>query len=207
MTNSLKVVILAKSYKNGGFCVGGLDMNTNQWVRIVSDDEESHGAVFHGSMKFQDGSYCQPLDVVRVPVLQELPGIYQPENILMDRSRRWVKICEMSIQEVLAFHEPEIYRYLLGNSYPYITSDYIDRAGRSLILVKVQDFVITDAEHHKASFVYNTVRYENMSVTDPDYYTEENGMRIAQAALVMSLPDVPYNERYFYKFIAKIYPL
>lgn len=207
MANSVKIVILAKSYKNGGFCVGGIDMNTNQWVRIVSDDEESHGAVFPGSMKFRDGSYCQPLDVVRVPVLRELPGMYQPENVLMDSSRRWVKLREMSIQEVLAFHEPEIYRYLLGNTFSSISIDYIDRAGRSLILVKVQDFVITDAERHKASFVYNTVLYENMSVTDPDYYSVENGMRIANAALIMSLPDVPYNERNFYKFIAKIYPL
>ena len=46
-----------------------------------------------------------------------------------------------------------------------------------------------------------------MSVTDPDYYESPEQTYIDKAVLVMSLPDTPYQERRYYKFIAKIFPI
>lgn len=40
-----EVAILTKSSKFGGFCVAGVDINTGEWVRFVSNDERTHGAL------------------------------------------------------------------------------------------------------------------------------------------------------------------
>jgi len=81
--------------------------------------------------------------------------------------------------------------------------------GHSLILVKVENLVIVhpNVRSTKANFRYGFATYENMSVTDPDFYHTSDQTEIGDAVLIMSLPDTPYQERNYYKFIAKIFPL
>ena len=40
-----EVAILTKSSKYKGYCVAGIDVNTGEWVRFVSDNEQTHGAL------------------------------------------------------------------------------------------------------------------------------------------------------------------
>ena len=79
----------------------------------------------------------------------------------------------------------------------------------SLILVKVKKLTIYHPEGRgtKAEFTYNGYRYLNMSVTDPNYYSVEDKWSTDNAILVISLPDSPYNGKYYYKFVAKIFPI
>lgn len=39
------VVILTRSSKYRNFCVAGVDINTGEWVRFVSDNSVIHGAL------------------------------------------------------------------------------------------------------------------------------------------------------------------
>ena len=55
MKERKEVVILTKSYKNKGYCVAGIDAETGEWIRLVSDDEESHGSLFREHMSYNDG--------------------------------------------------------------------------------------------------------------------------------------------------------
>lgn len=208
MENFVDIAIMGKSPKNGGYCVAGIDIHTNRWIRLVSSDERSYGALFNVHMQYEDHSYCVPLDVVRVPFLRPCPHIYQPENILIDENKYWKKLGTISMYNLLRFHPPETHRYLLGNLYPYITAERVGSVGHSLILVEVNNLVMTHPRERstKATFFYQSTRYENISVTDPEYYSTPNNLRIERAILIMSLPNSPYNDRY-YKFIAKIYPL
>lgn len=208
MGSFVEIAIMGKSLKNGGYCVAGIEIHTNRWVRLVSSDEPSCGALFHPHMQYEDNSFCVPLDVVRVPFLRPYPHIYQPENILIDENKRWKKLGKISIYDLLRFHPPETHQYLLGNLYPYITATKVGSVGHSLILVEVTHLVITHPRERstKAEFFYQSTRYENISVTDPEYYSTTNNFRLERAILIMSLPNNPYNDRY-YKFIAKIYPL
>ena len=150
---------------------------------------------------------CQVLDVVHVPVLRPAPNDYQPENILIDENKLWKKVGCLSIDELLALHPSESHPNLLGNIYPYITKEKIEAVGRSLILVEVQNLVILhpNEDSTKASFRYKFNQYDNISVTDWDYRHTDTSLE--KAILVMSLPDMPYNERRYYKFIAKVFPL
>lgn len=209
MENEIEVVILTKSAKNGGYCVAGIDVKNSRWVRLVSSDTGSHGALFDQDMRYMSGRSCKLLDVVRVPVLRKNPTEYQPENVLINEDKYWEKVGTLLIDDLLELHPPETHNCLLGNIYPYITEEKIDTVGHSLILVKVRDLIITHPTERstKAKFGYRFTTYENMSVTDPDFYNTPDQTRIGQAILVMSLPDEPYQERKYYKFIAKIFPL
>jgi hypothetical protein len=209
MNKNIEVVILTKSIKNGGYCVAGIDINTSKWVRLVSSDRDSHGALFEQDIQYRNGMNCEPLDVARVPILRKMPTAYQPENVLIDETQYWEKVRKVSIGDVLELHPSETHNYLLGNIYPYITKERIDTVGHSLILVKVGHLVITHPrpQSTKAKFKYRFTTYDNISITDPDFYNTPDQTNIGKAILVMSLPIVPYQERKYYKFIAKIFPL
>jgi hypothetical protein len=203
----MEVVILTKSSKNKGYCVAGIDLNNRQWVRLVSDDKESHGSLFNKDMRYEDNTYCKVLDSVRVPIIQKAPTAYQPENVLIDKTVFWKKIGRLSIHDVLKLHPAEKHIYLLGNEWPYITQEKVAAVGHSLVLIEVANVAIahTESRKAKAKFQYGLKIYENMSVTDPDFYLSEQ--TIKHAVLVLSLPDIPHNEKYYNKFIAKIFPL
>ena len=206
MDDCVDVAILTKSAKNGGYCVAGIDMDTRQWIRLVSSDANSCGALFSQDLQYKDGTYCEPFDIARIPILGKHPHVYQPENVLINEETYWKKIGVISVPDLIRLHPPEKHNNLLGNIYPYITAERIGDVGISLILVKVGNLIITHPTDRstKAEFSYGFARYENMSVTDPEFYHIPSGTKISQALLVMSLPDSPYNERKYYKFIAKI---
>ncbi len=209
MNRAMDVSILTKSSKFGGYCVAGIDMQNGKWIRLVSCDGANRGPLFDRHMKYRDGSACSILDIARVPIIRRVPSDYQKENVLIDEGKRWEKVGRLSVEGLLDRHPAEKHRYLFGNAYWYIAKDQIGAVGHSLVLVQVSDLEIThpDERRTKASFLYRGISYRNMSVTDPDCYTVPDKTKIENAILVMSLPDEPYDERGYYKFVAKIFPI
>lgn len=207
-----EVAILTKSSKYKRYCVAGIDINTSEWVRFVSDNEQTHGALSAYDISYADGRICKPLDVVSVEVVGAASLAHQPENYLIDSHEYWRKIGECTLSDVLAVHPAEVRPYIYGNTDPFIDGEEIDSIGYSLTLVHVSSFTISQTINFngqpktKASFIYNGKWYSNMSVTDPDFYSVPNGTRFANAYLVISLPDTPFPEDCYYKFVAQIYP-
>lgn len=220
-----EVAILTMSSKNGGYCVAGIDLENGEWIRLVSDDMHTHGALTNKDIAYSDGGHCKPLDVVSVATIDQYTPIErQPENALIDSTENWEKVGTTDIENVLEIHPAEYHDVLLGNRYSYITEHRINEVRESLILVKVSDLTINhltinhppeQSTNHpperytktKATFTYRGTEYSNMSVTDPEYYTVPDNYHINRAILVMSLPDSPHNGKYYYKFVAKIFPL
>ena len=204
-----RMVVLTMSSKYGGYCVAGLDITNGKWIRLVSEDVETHGALKQNDVIYQNGMCCSPLDVIQVPVIASRPLQYQPENVLIDSEKRWEKLGVIDLKDVFQMHPPESHPYLLGNQYPYITEEKVGALGYSLVLVKVENFVLTHPSpmKTKANFSYRCTEYKNISVTDPVFYTYSDSWFTPEAVLVISLPDSPYPENRFYKFIAKIFPL
>lgn len=207
-----EVAILTKSSKYKGYCVAGIDINTGEWVRFVSDNEQTHGALSVYDISYANRRICKPLDVVRVDVVGAAPLAHQPENYLIDSHEYWRKTGECTLSDVLAVHPAEVRPYLYGNLSPFVDGEEIDDIGYSLTLVKVSSLTICQTTNiygkpkTKASFVYNGKLYTNMSVTDPDFYSVPDGTRYANAYLVISLPDAPFPENCYFKFVAQIYP-
>ena len=208
-----EVAILTKSSKFGGCCVAGIDLNTGEWVRFVSNDAQTHGALSIRDITYGDGSICKPLDIVLVGVAGAAPLARQPENYLIDSREYWRKTGECRFSDVLSVHPAEVWPYLYGNLSPFVDGEEIDNIGYSLTLVRVSSLTISQTTNAynkpktKASFFYSGKWYNNMSVTAPDFYSVPNGTRFANAYLVISLPDTPFPENCYYKFVAQIFPL
>lgn len=202
-----EVAILTMSSKNGGYCVAGIDIENGEWIRLVTDNSTTHGALSYDDVKYQNGQYCKPLDVVRVSTIRETPLEHQPENVLIDSEKWWSKVKTLTLDDVLEMHPAERHAFLLGNQYAYITEAGIGNVNHSLIIVEVSDLTIEHPTERstKATFTYRGVVYKDISVTDRDFYSTPNLWQINKAVLVMSLPESAHNGKYYNKFIAKIF--
>ena len=40
-----QICILTKSYKHGGYCVAGIDVNNNEWIRLVNSDNPANDEI------------------------------------------------------------------------------------------------------------------------------------------------------------------
>lgn len=83
----IELAVLTKSSKFSGYCVAGIDYESGKWIRLVTEDSESHGAVGAEDLTYENGEECQILDVVNVPITGIGQDILQPENVLMDTSK------------------------------------------------------------------------------------------------------------------------
>ena len=206
MEKEISAIIVTKSSKRGAYCVAGHLIETGKWVRFVSSDEKSHGALTDGHLMYEDGGCVKIFDAVRVPVISALPLPTQPENVLIDERRRWKKLGALKPESFLTYHPPEQNGILFGNMLPYVSRKQISKIGRSLTMVLVKDLVIfrSNGTKMKASFCYQGWNYRDVAVTDPDFYSVPSGTMYRAANLVVSLPDVPFKNGRYYKFIAKI---
>ena len=205
----IRMVVLTRSSKYGKNCVAGIDLNNGSWVRLVTNDESSHGAVADEDLVCEDGNIVQVLDVIDATVLGVCHDTIQPENVLLDLDTYIEIVGKMSIEDVLRIHPLELRSNILGNIYPYIKDVRIGSVGYSLTIVGVNDLEIVQEENPsgkpktKVRFYYNDNEYENMSVTDEKFYSVKNGTKYNRAILVVSI-GTPYNDKY-YKFVSAIY--
>lgn len=182
-------VVLAKSYKPGGRCIAGklatiTENNTLQigtWVRPVANDGSGHGSLTEEMYRYQDGSEVKVLDVVEVTKISttNVPG--QPENFIFDESTPWRRIASLRADSITNILDPmdDIW-YENGVDTNIVTPAY-DLSGeikQSLCLIKSTSLLITLAQEFNdyerkykkkifASFDYEGVRYEGLSVTCP----------------------------------------
>ena len=208
---NINAVILTKSYKNGGYCVAGINLDTHSWIRFISNDVVTHGAITDSDMQYDTLEFCKPFDVVSVPVLRHCPATLQPENYLIDRSKFWKKLGTIDIGEL-----PEIYpfdndTFIFNNTWSYLSLEDTAGIDHSLVMVRVYDLKINhdyqgSPAYKKCSFSYRGNQYNFMSITDPEYRNSEPTKIIGDAILIISIPDAPDNNR-FYKCVSKIIPI
>lgn len=200
---------LTKSSKFSGYCVAGIDCKSGNWIRLITEDLQSHGAVRAEDLIYENGRECQVLDIIKVPIISAANDVLQPENVLIDTSRYMHFVQKATIEDALKIHPAEMRGNILGNKYPYITEERVGQLGYSLTLVKVHNLLIKQVANPdgnpktKVDFTYRFDRYENISVTDYRFYSAANGTLYNEAYLVVSI-GTPYRNRY-YKFVSAIY--
>lgn len=210
-----QVVILTKSTKRGGFCVAGIDAHSGEWVRLTSSDEWSHGALTETHMTYEDGTACAILDLVEVELLRANPVPHQPENFLINETKKFRKLGTWTLQQVLQAHPAEDVSFAFVNTEKALNEQQMAEADRSLLLLRTRWLRINHYSDTpgkvktKATFVLNEADwYRYISVTDPEYYDVPDKTEVKPAYLVISLPDAPFkkgDEDLYYKFIAKIF--
>ena len=207
----MKVAILTKSIKYGNYCVAGINYETGEWVRLVSDDASIRYALTDDDITYDDDSVMEPFDLVNVEILGKDNNWVQPENYIINRNYYFTFIRKLSLQEILSIHPCEARPSILGNQYCYVSELGIGNVGYSLTIVHVRDFNINKEYNNrgelktKASFIYNRNYYQYMSITDPEYYNAPAGTHLDEAVLVISI-GTPSNGKY-YKFVSAVYPV
>ena len=216
----IDAVIMAKSSMWGNFCVAGIDIQTGKWVRFVSY-EKGEPLADYQLIFLNSGGSCEPLDVGRIGIARRIPKRNHTEDCMIKYSP-WLKMGTLKLEEVLKFHPPENHKFIFGTPNNYITEYEMQRFrfNYSLILIRVDNLEIFFERNHKgnmrgkANFIYNSVQYKSIRVTDTGYepdieadISKDFRVTIPSAYLVMSMPVKPVeaNGRY-YKLVAKIFP-
>ena len=186
------VVVLTLSSKRKAYCVAGINVHNGEWLRLTTTNITNDGAVEERSTYYHNGEKCRVLDKIRIFVKGENPSPLQPENILLDDARRRLKIEECNLNDVLTIHPIEEHQFLFDNTRPYLTQMEAVALKHSLELVLIENMIIKRPEKTKAEFIYKSKRYENISVTDPRYYSYDDGTYIGDAIIVASIPNKPF---------------
>ena len=167
-------VCLANSRKNCGKCVAGLkwidEKVSNQWFRPVLDREGK--AIQAVEMICQDKLAPKLLDIVRVPVIEHKPYLYQTENWLFTRAPRWEKVgrIDWSDLDSLADSKGVLWKNM-GDKNDWVDDKTAVGFSHSLRLVKVEGVKISVGPARfrrpvRARFQFDNNEYD-LKVTDP----------------------------------------
>lgn len=211
-----QICILTKSYKHGGYCVAGIDINTKEWIRIVNSDNPNSDEIRKEQMILGRKS-IKCLDVIEYDFIKNIPNNCQVENWLLNTSVKPRFIKSLTMEQFVSLIKIDKDNYFIFNKENLLNVDEIGNINRSLYIFHVKDLKIEVATYesygeirfrYKCSFKYNDNQYNNISLTDPVYRdTSQDGLNLSHALIIASLPCVPYNNNLYYKFVAKIIPV
>lgn len=202
-----KIIVMTKSSKYSGNCVTGIDVHTGEWIRLVTKDEKSMGAVSDRNLILPNGQSVDVLDVVEVSIEGKCDDKLHPENYYLDETKPIKKEGKVSFADVLCIHPAEVKDTLYGNNLEF--ADDVESLGYSLVLAEVKDFEILHRTNRigmqktKANFVYRGRKYTNISITDPKFYKVVDGTVYEQAYIVMSI-GAPWEGKY-YKYLSAVF--
>jgi len=208
-----KIIILTKSKKHSGYCVAGIDYETGEWIRLVSSDSETEGAVPWEDLQYSNGETLEVYDIIMCRLLRKCGTIVQPENCLYDETVKWEKVGKSNFDEVIKIHGYDSVDYVFENEDTKLPADWIFSGNPSLCLLKVKDASIwvKTFEDKKISlnFTYDDIQYKYMSISQIDllnYYKNktDDSYPLGTVTVVFSLTDKYYWNGKYYKVVAQI---
>ncbi|MBQ2957358.1 MAG: hypothetical protein IJE08_12955 [Clostridia bacterium] len=210
---SIEMILMTKSSKYGGYCVAGFDCADGRWIRLVSEDKETHGALNDEMLYDRKAKRCAGLlDRVLVEVREDVPGPVQRENVLIAGEGKIRILGKIRLEEAIKLHPCEERADLFGSHHHIVQTD-VTKLQHSLEMVRVQDFHLyttigaSGKPKYKADFTCRGVEYTGFAMTDPEYYPK-NEMRLDEAVLVLSISDDEWSHANgHYIYIARIFPV
>jgi hypothetical protein len=211
-----EIVVLAKSEKYNNYCIAGMDLSNNNWIRLVSDNVSIKRAVPRSDIICDDGREIELLDIVKVCVKSYQPELHQIENWLYDSEFIWSRSGKMSIDDVYSNLVQKDDKYIFFNSDRRLPSYYINNINYenkySLKLAKIEYLKIYHEKHEKdkfyVEFKFNGVEYNRISITDLEFkrqFNKYSTLILKNVYVVFSLGE-EYKDGYHYKLIASIIP-
>jgi hypothetical protein len=210
-----KFVCLANSFKEGGRCLAGIELDANnnpvivngrpKWIRPVCNTP-------HGEVPNHIAHTFNVFDMIEIDITGTPPLNYQSENVFFQEST--IKAHGVFDKARLPFLY-DGWSLVFGNRGKAVSRDRIASLDHSLMLIKTLDFEITnklysDRQANKQQtrlvFKYNNVLYD-FPVTDPvflyQYKCDSNLLdNINELSLCLSL-GIEW-ENWYYKLVATI---
>ena len=167
-----EIICLANSKKWQNRCIAGKDCENHKWVRPVSS--RGKGALSIEEISFSNGKYPKLLEIIRIPLEEDVSTYCQPENIAIGKGV-WEKIGTYSETklDMLCDNPKTIWRNE-GNKNDRISEEYVKKHNMrsSLLLINPislklhsYDNTYNGERKTRALFEYNHTNY-NLGVTD-----------------------------------------
>lgn len=214
-----KLVILAESAKFNNFCVAGVDIDTGEWIRPISEKIELEEAVPLEDLKYPDGSQVELLDVAEIKFSdRSANNPIQPENFFYNPKYFWQKVGKVTLQDVIDARGFDFRdKIFFNNERSIFCADVLKFPDReSLLLLPVKNLFISveeDKNHKKffADFDYRGKKFFRFSVGDiavrKKFAAHKSGKYFLKndAEVVFSLTNpFKYNAE-CYKMLAQIF--
>ena len=205
-----RVLLLAVSCKTGGLCPGGLDLDDpKKWIRIVRDDGQA------GAVSGHEIDFAKPLDIIEFDG-RPLPQGKQQENWVIDNNS--CRKTGSNTQEVLDWaYEKYTYHNFWGNYKTFLNEEEfnaVNMPSESILKVSDVDIYKNSFDKWKIDFNWHKAKFKikGVSMTDPDFYDNEDSVHIDNAYIVTSIPkeigewiNPKTGEKQAYKFVSKIF--
>lgn len=205
------IICLANSYKEGGRCVAGIELNQHfeipfdkKWIRPIcrtQHDEIPHYLVAN----------IKPLDIIEFEVTEHASKGFQSENVYFSTtSLKKVGSFDRSKLPLLCSHN---YPTLFGNKGKAVSEKDIHLLNSSLILISTSNFKVIQRQYEdkphpqiRLNFEYYANSYD-LPITDPiflDKFKVNNQLldEYKNIYLVISLGIL--HEGWHYKLVASI---
>ncbi len=207
------IIILTKSKKHSGYCVAGIDFETGEWIRLVSSDIETEGAVPNETLQLSNGETLEIYDIITCRLLKSCGTMVQPENWLYDEKVKWKKIGKSNLNEVVRKHGYDSMNCIFESEDTKLPAEWQFCGNPSLCLLKVEDASVWVKTFEKKSislnFTYKGIQYNYMRISQIDmldYYKNktDNLYKLGTISVVFSLTDRYYFNGKYYKVVAQI---
>ena len=193
----MQLLILAKSDKNNGYCVVGIN-KFGKFIRLAKNSE-GHAL---------DKEQCEfnKMDFLTVDAMPA-PLVHQKENYVLSKIINHTK-SNVQAEDLQKYTQNP--KFIFSNINPWLTEEEINNQNTSFLFIEVTNLFIyeNDEGKHKCDFIYNSSNYKGFSVTDPKF--KFNDSRISKSLIAVSLPEFPYKKYgndLYYKFVCAVYPL
>lgn len=210
-----RFVCLANSFKEGGRCLAGIELDANnnpliinghpKWIRPICNTP-------HGEVPNEIAVPFQILDIIEIGKTESKPEMYQSENILFDVGTI-AKVGIFNLGELSNICENK--KYIFKTRYPSLSEEVIQELDYSLMLVKPDKWEVVEKVYEDRAnpqqrmvFSYNGFTYD-FSITDPvflrRFQTNPNFLNdINEVILSLSVGvKFPATNRY-YKLVAGV---
>lgn len=192
------VVILANSVKHSEHCVAGKCLSNGRWVRPVGNQQGAALSLEQASSRNPFGKYpVKPLQQVEMTLGEEVPLIFQPENVLVS-DQEWVQSFKISPENLQPLLDHPKSLWGRGNA---LSAEAV-QTGRitvpaSLYLVQIenaQSFYRADGKR-RITFNYRGLAYD-LPVTDPAFDALMRGEKDFYGYLCVSLGEEWHGKHY-----------
>lgn len=210
----MKIVCLANSFRVGGRCLGGIQLDDNdvpifengrpKWIRPVCDTENEQ-------VPTHQAAHISLLDVIEFESIRNTGHGHQSENVLFKGNLNVTSHYSQSQLDRLI--ENDKFRVIFENRGKAVPADIIGNIDYSLKLLKVDEFEVNEKTYEnkeypqiRLSFKYANNLYD-LPVTDPVFlhkYNLNNDVLEGNSHLYLTLSlAAPFND-WYYKLVAGV---
>ena len=207
------LVILAKSAKRGNFCVAGIELSTNKWIRPISHDETINDAVTAAELSYADKTEAQILDVAEID-FEDTPveNPVQPENFFFKGT--WKKLAHWNLNDFEKFCGYDKTDFIFYDTSRRLELSTLAEKNKSLLILPIENLSVgteirNDEKKLFANFSYGGANYERFSIGDislrKKFSEKQDGFFVAEKAVATFSLTNPYKDNRCYKMLANLF--